>query len=475
MGDTALHLLLPGITDPELACTKYLNFLAALAARKQGAATLHHLPMEMTLDISTVCQLRCPYCDVGNKRIHRQPGFIPETDFARYLSGFAHTTFVVWLFSAGEPLLHPRAEALLDSMRGYETFPIVSTNLSFPFSSGRVDALLHSGLGMLSVSLDGATPETYGRYRVGGSFHRVLDNLRRLVNRKRERGLERPYIEWRFLLFRHNQHEVAAACRLAEEVGVDILEFSPGFAPDTPPEGDSGTAILRHNLTRKPDTFSLGPACEQGALRRDGTLRRLLAGNHHPAVPRVHNGPGKKSCDWLYLGGMLYPDGALAPCCVLVNEEDDFTHMKPRQADFSAAWNSTRFTETRAALSAGRKPDTACAHCPMPAAKDFQFHQRIRAVLHNAPDWVLRLLARDPNAFFLPFDRDVLFPRELSCLQALDPLHDPEEDREVAAVLRRISGKHPGLRKACDAVSSMLEADAPPSTDVVTHPGVQQG
>jgi hypothetical protein len=91
MGDTALHLLLPGIADPELACVKYLNFLAAMAARKQGAATLHHLPMEMTVDISTVCQLRCPYCDVGNKRIRRQPGFMTETDFALYLSGFAHT------------------------------------------------------------------------------------------------------------------------------------------------------------------------------------------------------------------------------------------------------------------------------------------------------------------------------------------------------------------------------------------------
>ncbi len=461
MGDTALHLLLPRILNEELEFIKYVNFLVALSARKQGSEYLTHLPVEMTVDISTICTLRCPYCEVGNRRIHRNHIFVTQTYFDRYMSYFGMTSFFLWLFSAGEPLLHPQVESLVASTRPYESFPIISTNLNVSMAQTKADALLRSGIGMLSVSLDGASPETYARYRVGGSFQRVLDNLQLLIHRKKVLGLEYPYLEWRFLLFRHNQHEVENAKRLAQELGVDILEFSPGFAPMSPSPGDNDLAILHHNLTLRPDTFSIGPACEIGTLRRDSTMRCLLTDHTMlGGAPVITKGPGEKGCDWLYLSSMLYPDGALAPCCVLVNEDDDFSTLKNEQLKFAEAWNNSNFTGTRAAMAQGRKPDTACAECPMPAAKDYQFHQRIRAVLHNAPDWVLRLLVRNMDTFFLPFDRDVLFPRELQCLQAINPLYASEEDREIARVLRRIAEYYPDFRISCDVITGMLEKDA---------------
>jgi len=457
MGDTALHLLLPRIKNETLEVIKYANFLVALAARKAGLVCLSHLPVEMTMDISTNCNLRCPYCDVGNRRIRRARLFINQEDFDLHLSSFGMTTFILWLFSAGEPLLHPQAESILASTRHYESFPVISTNLNVALTSARADALLSSGLGMISVALDGATSETYARYRVGGSFPRVLENLQLLVRRKEALGLELPFIEWRFLLFRHNQHQIEAAKRLAQELGVDILEFSPGFAPETLPNGGDDQAPLHHNLNLHPDTFSLGPACEQGRRRKDTTMRRML---HDNLVSRerfvINAGQGEKGCDWLYLSGMLYPDGALAPCCVLVNEDDDFTSLKGRQTDFVAAWNSDKFTATRAAMSQGQRPETACAQCALPAARDFQFHQRIRAILYNAPDWVLRILARNLDTFFLPFDHDVLFPRELYCILAINPFHHDLEDREVVRELRRIEGRYPEFKTTCDVIAGML-------------------
>ena len=45
---------------------------------------------------------------------------------------------------------------------------IVSTHLSLPLSVQDARAMVRSGLTTLIVSLDGATPETYETYRVGG-------------------------------------------------------------------------------------------------------------------------------------------------------------------------------------------------------------------------------------------------------------------------------------------------------------------
>ena len=463
MGDTAMHLLLPRIRNQTLEVLKYANFLAALAARKKGSFHLSHFPVEMTMDISTNCNLRCPYCDVGNRRIRRARLFMDPAHFDRHLSSFGMTSFFLWLFSAGEPLLHPHAESMVASSRQYESFPVISTNLNVPMTPSRADALLTSGLGMLSVALDGATPETYTRYRVGGSFSRVLENLQLLVRRKKALGLKLPFLEWRFLLFRHNQHEIEAAKCLAHELEVDILEFSPGFAPHTPPEGGDAKVPLCHDLSLRPDTFSLGPACEQGRRRKDSSMRRLLNDNVVSRdQPLINPGPGEKGCDWLYLSGMLYPDGALAPCCVLVNEDDDFTALKGDQTDFASAWNSDKFTATRAALNRGRIPATACAQCALPAARDYQFHQRIRALLYNAPDWALRLMARNLDTFFLPFDRDVLFPHELCCLLAVNPLHNEDEDREVVRELRHIAGQHSKFGTPCDTIARMLVEQAEP-------------
>lgn len=83
-------------------------------------------------------------------------------------------------------------------------------------TDARLKALLTCGLGMIIVSLDGATAETYVQYRRRGNFNLEVDNLRRLLALKASLGLTYPLIEWRFLRFRHNQHEEARVRAQAE-------------------------------------------------------------------------------------------------------------------------------------------------------------------------------------------------------------------------------------------------------------------
>jgi MoaA/NifB/PqqE/SkfB family radical SAM enzyme len=118
--------------------------------------------------------------------------YIREDVFTWIANEILDATFITWFFSAGEPLLHKDVAELIGKVKEKEVFSVISTNLSLTLSDEKIDGLLSRGLGMISVSLDGASPETYIKYRRGGQFDLVWRNLRRLIQRKQQLGVTKP-------------------------------------------------------------------------------------------------------------------------------------------------------------------------------------------------------------------------------------------------------------------------------------------
>lgn len=75
-------------------------------------------------------------------------------------------------------------------------------------------------------TISGVTQETYGRYHVGGRLDLALHGMVNVMQAKRELGVTKPIVHWRYLVFRWNDSdaEIDAALALAKELGVD--EFS---------------------------------------------------------------------------------------------------------------------------------------------------------------------------------------------------------------------------------------------------------
>ena len=416
----SLPHILPPISDPELRFNKYLNFLLALLARRERSIAVHSRPFELTLDLSTRCQLSCPYCSVGNRTIRRPAGMLSPELNEQVLSELGETAFIIWYFSTGEPLLNRRVAEIFTLARQYEIFAVISTNLSLSLSDVQIDGLLRSNLGAISVSLDGASPETYARYRVGGDFDLVVNNMARLVERKRALGLSYPLIEWRFLVFRHNMAEVEQARSMAAELGVDLIEFFPGYASADAP--GSGVQPVPPGL--EIDAPS-GPALRR-ALRRKDTLfhRKLGSGTDYGSVA-PESVCGQK-CDWHYFGTAIFPGGSVGPCCVSNDEPDDFGHLDG-SGSFSEIWNNARYRRARGILAGQPAPDLVCSRCPNPGAQDYQFRPSLRALLRNAPNWVLLTLSRAPDRFFWEVD-GILSPEEAALLQRLPRRLKPEPD-----------------------------------------------
>ncbi len=408
MTGLALPYLMNEIVDEDLQFAKYTNFLLALQARRRRDIRVQSRPFDLSINPSTACQLACPQCETGNGKMTRPATNMSAATHRQMLAGQVDHLFVIRYFGTGETLLNKKFPALMEEIRGKEIFTFITTNLSFKFTDQQIDELLQSGLNILGVSLDGITQETYTRYRVGGEYALVLDNMKRLLKRREELGQKYPLIEWRYLVFKHNEHEVDEVRRMARELKVDILEFAQGYAP----EDGSGTVAMVDEFNVSPNVSGL--AVESAMAEKRTRLAKLM----RRVSPQQLQPPQLlkfTKCDWHYFGSYWYPDGGVGPCCVATDISEDFGRVN-QLAEFADVWNGDLYRDARALFTDDESSSSFCRECRGKSSMDRFFITSMRGALINAPEWVLKIISQDLDQFFEPIDYYFLY-REIEALK----------------------------------------------------------
>jgi radical SAM protein with 4Fe4S-binding SPASM domain len=189
-----------------------------------------------------------------------------------------------------------------------------------------------SGLDRLIVSIDGATPRTYARYRRGGDFNRVMENLKLVLAKRRQLGRSNPYITWQFLVFRHNEHEIEDVRRIGRELGVDDVGITKAFIGD------------KDWMPRNPEYSNYRDAVKPGKHTAD-----FFKGS--PA-----------GCSWLWTAVTVNPNGSVSPCCSVEDEKDDFGNIF--RDGLEKVWNNTKYTNARRSVRGDRaRGRTICSGC----------------------------------------------------------------------------------------------------------------
>ena len=193
-------------------------------------------------------------------------------------------------FNCGEAFLHKRAAEMCAYIK--TRFPHIylytSTN-GLAFTETQARHLVHTGIDEITFSIDGATQETYARYRQRGDFEKALGNLAAMADEKRRGGGDVPFLNWRYILFKWNDSdaEMNLARRRATEIGVDRLAweitdhpeeaFSRRFVPNS-----TDLAAIANEVW---DNSGLGNAIPGATPRARIEVRRPLPGL--PIVGRV--------------------------------------------------------------------------------------------------------------------------------------------------------------------------------------------
>jgi len=212
----------------------------------------------------------------------------------------------------------------------------VDTNLNC-FTREDAEKMILSGLDRLIVSIDGASPQTYSRYRVGGDFNKVISNLKILIKKKRELNKKNPHITWQFLVFRHNEHEIERVKELGKEIGVDAVGITKAFIGNK-------------------DWI---PSNEEYSHYKKEEIKNEYTSEYFKV-------PQEKFCNWPWEAIVINSNGSVSVCCSVEDEKDDFGNIFKQS--FREIWNNDkyllarRFIKTRVRAGGDNNICLNCSH-----------------------------------------------------------------------------------------------------------------
>ena len=311
---------------------KLANFALAKVQKRLRRDRLISMPYSYYIDPMNVCNLRCPLCPTGRRELQRPRGRMNLEDFKRIVDQIAPYAYSVDLYNWGEPFLHPQIFDMIRYASEHRISVRLSSNLNH-FSKEMAERAVASGLTRLLVSVDGATQETYEKYRRGGRLEVVLRNLHLLVEAKRRADSSTPFITLRTLINRYNEHELDQLRQLAADLGMDSFSTGPIFVN-----------------TRDREQV-------EEWLPEDERLSYYDYSAEH--LENVWH------CADLWESCTINWDGGIAPCCWLQDPSHDFDNAftKPLRE----IWNGEAYVSSRRVFSLGgpRKGpvQTICTRC----------------------------------------------------------------------------------------------------------------
>ncbi|MBF0344197.1 MAG: radical SAM protein [Nitrospirae bacterium] len=175
-------------------------------------------PRVAFFEVTNHCNLRCVMCAHTQEGLRMEKGHMEWPLFEDVFRQCGDIKSVC-LFSAGEPLLARN----WDSIVGYcvENLPdgvdiTFSTN-GLLFTKEKILPLLGKNVS-ITISVDGATQNTYESIRQGGSFEKLLRNIR-LINTLKDRyQTDKPSIEFAFAAWQDNVTELPLIAKLAVDM-----------------------------------------------------------------------------------------------------------------------------------------------------------------------------------------------------------------------------------------------------------------
>jgi MoaA/NifB/PqqE/SkfB family radical SAM enzyme len=158
---------------------KSLNIIRNSIEYKLKKTKLKSMPVAYGIDICNVCNLKCPLCPTGTDCTKRKKQIMTFENYKIIFDKIKNYAFTVNLYNWGEPFLNKDFIKILEYSKKNKTGVLLSTNLNF-MKDEIIDSMIKLKLDKIVVSLDGASQETYEKYRRGGDFERVVLNLKKL-------------------------------------------------------------------------------------------------------------------------------------------------------------------------------------------------------------------------------------------------------------------------------------------------------
>ncbi|MFN3589381.1 MAG: radical SAM protein, partial [Spirosomataceae bacterium] len=103
------------------------------------------LPLAISIEPTTSCNLRCPECPSGLRSFTRPTGMLNEAIFLKTIDELQHSLFYLTFYFQGEPYLHPNFLEMVSYANQKGIYTATSTNAHF-FTDSIAKQTVESGL-----------------------------------------------------------------------------------------------------------------------------------------------------------------------------------------------------------------------------------------------------------------------------------------------------------------------------------------
>ena len=289
------------------------------------------MPISLSIEPTTACNLGCPECPSGLKQFSRDTGNLKAENFNRWLNQLAPTLSYLNFYFQGEPFIHNDILQFISKASAEGIYTSTSTNAHF-ITEKRAKEIVESGLDRILISIDGTTQEVYEQYRVHGTLQKVLDGTKHLVEARKNLKSKTPHIIFQFLVVRPNEHQIEEAKQLANEFKVDEIRFKTAQVYDY----ENGNPLIP-------------------TIEKYSRYKRLSNGKF------IVKSSLDNHCWRMWSGAVVTWDGKVVPCCF----DKDATHEMGNlsKEDFKSIWKGKTYSAFRKQLLKGRKEIDICKNC----------------------------------------------------------------------------------------------------------------
>lgn len=314
---------------------RIINAIGILASyyysRAAGKSTIKGLPISISFEPTTSCNLRCPECPSGLRSFTRPTGMLEDDLFRKTIDELSKTLWYLVFYFQGEPYLHPSFLSLVQYAVSKKIYTATSTNAHY-LTDDNAKKTVESGLDRLIISIDGTTQDTYEQYRVGGQLSKVIEGTKNIVKWKKALKSKTPHLVFQFLVVKPNQHQIEEVKKLAAEIGVDEVGLKTAQIYDY----KEGSALI--------------PDIEKYARYKMG------ADGTYSIKNELHD-----SCWKMWHSCVITWDGLVVPCCFDKDAQHRLGSVKEER--FVDLWQGKKYKAFRNTLLKSRDKIEMCKNC----------------------------------------------------------------------------------------------------------------
>ncbi len=290
-------------------------------------------PVHIHTELTNYCNLKCRVCPTGIGQLARQPAAIDPALFERLMDEVGPYLLTMSMWGWGESLLHPQLADILriTQHRGVTTF--LSTNGQNLDDERVLQALISYPPTYLIVCLDGLTDETNSMFRVGAKLEPALTGVQRLARIKRQKGLQLPVLHFRYIVMKHNEHELPQLPEFATENRFDMLTIRTLSVIDAPDD-------IHDTLIPNDERF------------------RAYGYRNHKRVRRTDF-----ICEKAFIFPAVFADGTVVACDQDCNAQQRYGSLADGTS-FAEIWWSKQADKIRKTIRDNPESISSCKNCP---------------------------------------------------------------------------------------------------------------